>query len=147
MAVMPLFPKTKMADARKQSVTGTHWPREPQGQYSKLRPPLQFRPAFLEPTLWQECSINMLIFQHSLSFHIFTYSLQCDFQKERYHSLISTKTNILPQKCICHATILLLVIPFRWDFFQLQKQQKFRQFPKERNKQNGRRHIPPNIHY
>ena len=48
MALMPLVPETKMADARKQSVSGTHWPGEPRGQYSKLHPPLQFRPAFLE---------------------------------------------------------------------------------------------------
>ena len=38
---------------------------------SKLRPPLQFRPAFLEPTPWQVFSINTLIFQHSLSFSHF----------------------------------------------------------------------------
>ena len=99
---------------------------------------LQFRPAFLEPTPWQEFSINTLIFQHSLFFTFPltgpTHSLQCDFQKEYYHSLISANCSIPPQKCICHATILLLVTPFRWDFFQLQKQQKFRQTT-ERKKQ------------
>ena len=47
---MPLVPETKMADARKQSVSRTHWPGEPRGQCSKLRPQLQCRPAFLEPT-------------------------------------------------------------------------------------------------
>ena len=73
MAVMPLVPETKMADAHKQSVSGTHWPGEPHGQCSKLRLPLQFRPAFLEPTTRREFSINMLIFQHSFSFHIFSY--------------------------------------------------------------------------
>ena len=50
MAVMPLVAETKMANARKQSVSGTHWPGEPHGQCSKLRPLLQFRPAFLDPT-------------------------------------------------------------------------------------------------
>ena len=50
MAIMPLVPETKMADARKKSVSGTHWPGELRGQCSKLRHPLQFRPAFLEPT-------------------------------------------------------------------------------------------------
>ena len=64
MDVMPLVPKTKMADARKQSVSGTHWLGEP-------HPPLQFRPVFLEPTPWQVFSINTLIFQHSLSFSHF----------------------------------------------------------------------------
>ena len=31
MDVMLLVPETKMADARKQSVSGTHWPGEPRG--------------------------------------------------------------------------------------------------------------------
>ena len=136
---MPLVPEIKMADARKQSVSGTHWPVEPCGQCSKLHLQLQFRLAFLEPTPWQEFCINTLIFQHPLSFSTFlltgpTHSFQCDFQREHYHSLISTNSSIPPQKCICHATILLLVTPFRWDFFQLQKQQKFRHTT-ERNKQ------------
>ena len=68
---MPLVPETKMADARKQSVSGTHWPGEPRGHCSKLRPLLQLRPAFLEPTPWQEFSINTLIFRLSLSFSHF----------------------------------------------------------------------------
>ena len=46
---MPLVSETKMVDARKQSVSGTSWPEEPRGQCSKLRPLLQFPPAFLEP--------------------------------------------------------------------------------------------------
>ena len=68
---MPLAPETKMVDTRKHSVFGIHWPGEPHGQFSKLRPPFQFRPAFLEPTPWQAFSINTLIFQHSLSFSHF----------------------------------------------------------------------------
>ena len=47
---MPLVPETKMADTRKQSVSGIHWPGEPRGYCLKLRPQLQFRPTFLEPT-------------------------------------------------------------------------------------------------
>ena len=43
---MPLVPETKMADARKQSVSGTHWPGELRDPCSKLRLQLQFRPAF-----------------------------------------------------------------------------------------------------
>ena len=31
MDVMPLVSETKMADARKQSVSETHWPGEPRG--------------------------------------------------------------------------------------------------------------------
>ena len=32
MGVMLLVPETKMADARKYSVSGNYWPREPRGQ-------------------------------------------------------------------------------------------------------------------
>ena len=135
MDVMPLIPETKMADARKQSVSGTHWPGEP-----KTTSALQFRPAFLQSTPWQEFSINtsssntLSLFTFSLTEPI--HSLQCDFQREHYHSLISTNSSQPPQKYICHATILLLVTSFRWDFFQLLKQQKFRQIT-ERQKQTG----------
>ena len=31
MDLISLVPKTKMADARKQSVSRTHWPGEPHG--------------------------------------------------------------------------------------------------------------------
>ena len=68
-----------------------------------------------------------------------THSLLWDFQREHYHSLISTNSSQPPQICIRHANILCLVTSFRWDFFQLQKQQKFCQTTK-RNKQHGRRH-------
>ena len=50
MDVMPLVPETKMVDARKQSISGTHWPEGPRGWCLKLRPLFQFRPTFLEPT-------------------------------------------------------------------------------------------------
>ena len=112
MAIMPLVPETKMADTRKQSVSGTHWPRELRGQCSKLRPPLQFRPAFLEPTPWQEFSINTLIFQHSFTFPLPERTLWLSFSTNSSQSL---------QKCIRHANILLHFIPFRWDFFSASK--------------------------
>ena len=31
IAVMPLVPEKNMADTRKHSVSGTHWPGEPRG--------------------------------------------------------------------------------------------------------------------
>ena len=37
---MQLVPETKMADARKYSVSGNHWPGEPRGQCLKLHPHL-----------------------------------------------------------------------------------------------------------
>ena len=46
MGVMPLVPETKMADTRKQSTSGTHWPGEPRSQCLKLRPHLNFVPRF-----------------------------------------------------------------------------------------------------
>ena len=42
MGGMPLVPETKMADARKYSVSGNHWPEEPRDHCLKLRPPLNF---------------------------------------------------------------------------------------------------------
>ena len=81
----------------------------------------QFRPTLLESTPRQEFSISTLIFQHSFSFSIFylpylptpplgqdmtqgqfftgpTYSLQCDFHREHYHSLISTNSSLRQYK-------------------------------------------------
>ena len=46
MGVMPLAPKTKMADTHKQSVSGNYWPGEPHGQCLKLHPHLNFLPCF-----------------------------------------------------------------------------------------------------
>ena len=71
---MPLVPETKMVDVNILISLGNLLAgREPRGLCLKLRPQLQFRPAFLEPITWQEFSMNTLIFQHSPSFHIFTY--------------------------------------------------------------------------
>ena len=42
---MPLVPTTKMADARKYSVSGNHWPGEPH-DLLKTTSPFEFRPAF-----------------------------------------------------------------------------------------------------
>ena len=41
---MQLVPETKMADARKYSVSGNHWPGEPRDHCLKLRPHLNFVP-------------------------------------------------------------------------------------------------------
>ena len=130
------------------------------------REPLARRTTWLVPKTTSAVSISSCVFgadsmtrifykyAHLPTFLLFftflltgpTHSLQFDFQREHYYSLYSTNGSIPTQKCIYHTTILLLITPFRRDFFQLQKQQKFRQTT-ERNKQYGRRHIPPNIHY
>ena len=47
MGGMPLVPEIKMADARKYSASGNHWPGEPRDQCLKLRPHLNFVPRFL----------------------------------------------------------------------------------------------------
>ena len=46
MDVMPLVSETKMADTRKHSVLGTHWPGEAHGHCSNLRPPFNFVSRF-----------------------------------------------------------------------------------------------------
>ena len=63
-----------------------------------------------------------------------THSLQYDFQREPYHSLVSTNSCIPPQKGIFHTTILLLVTPFWWDFFSFKNKRNFVKPPKETNK-------------
>ena len=94
---MPLVHETKMADARKYSVSGNHWPGEPRGQCLKLRPHLNFVPRFLEPTTWQVFSINTSSSNSLPLFHISltgpTHSLQCDFLREYYHSFQLTAVN------------------------------------------------------
>ena len=130
---MSLLPETKMVDARKHSVSGTHWSGEPHGQCLKICPHFNF----MEPTLWHVFSKNALSSNTLSLFHISfiepTNSLQCDFLREHYHSLISTNSRQPPQKCIRHTNSLFLIILCRWDFFQPRKQ-KFRRTT-ERNKQ------------
>ena len=87
---------------------------------------LQFRPAFLELTLWRVFSINTLIFQHSLSlshFHLQgpTHSLQCDFQREHYHSLISTNSSQPPEKMYTSCKHSLTCCIFSVRFFSTSK--------------------------
>ena len=122
---MPLVPETKVAETRKQSVSGTHWSGEPRGYCLKLSPLLQFRPAFLEPTPRKEFSINALIFLHSLLFTFShtrpTHSLQCDFRRENYHSLISTNSSIPPQKMYTPCNHSLTCYTFLVRFFPASK--------------------------
>ena len=42
----------------------------------------------------------------------------------------------LQQKCICHATILLILTPFRWDFFYSKNNWNFVEPQKETNSRN-----------
>ena len=55
---MPLVPTTKLADARKYSGSGNHWPGEHRDQCLKLRPHLNFVLRFLEPIPRHVFSIN-----------------------------------------------------------------------------------------
>ena len=152
MVVMPFVPETKMADARKQSVSGAHWLGEPRGQRSKLRPPLQFRPTFLEPTPCQEFSINTPIFQHSLSFHIFylqgQHTLSCVVSRENTITLSFQLTAVYCHKNI-YATqpFFYLLHLFGEIFFSFKSNRNFVKPPKETNKEHGRRHDPSYIHY
>ena len=124
---MPLVPKTKMANAHKQLVSGNHWPGEPRDQCLKLRPHLNFVPRFLESTPRHVFSINTSSSNTLSLFHIFTCrtnTLSPVGLPERILSL----SHIYQQpsnatKCIGHANIPFLSIPCLWDFFQSRKQQ------------------------
>ena len=124
---MPLVPETKMADARKLSVSGNHWPGEPRDQCLNLRPHLNFVLRFLEPIPRHVFSINTSSSNTLPLFPIFTCranTLSPVWLPERILSL----SHIFQQpsnatKCICHADIPFLSIPCRWDFFQPRKQQ------------------------
>ena len=137
---MPLVPETKMADVGKQS-------REPIGQENHVVSAqnydhnFNFHLRFLEPTLWQEFSLNTLIFQHSPSFSQFHSESQhtslSHFHLQGQHTLssVTSRENTLtesthpfflpltsssqpPRKYILHAAILFLVILFRWNFIK-----------------------------
>ena len=149
---MPLVPETKMADARKKSVSGTHWPREARGQCSKLRPQLHFRPAFLEPTPWQVFSINTLIVQHSLSFSHFhlqgQHTLSSVTSRENTITLSFQLTAVHRHKNVyAMQSFFYLLHLFGEIFYLFKNNRNFVKPLKERNKQHGRRHVPPNIHY
>ena len=62
---MPLDPTTKMADARKYSVSGNHWPGEPR-DLLKTKPAFEFRPAFFGAD-----SKTRIFYKHSISFSQF----------------------------------------------------------------------------
>ena len=64
MGGMPLFPETKMADARKYSVSGNHWPGEPRDQCLKVRPHLNFAPRSV---FWSRIFYKYFVFKHTLS--------------------------------------------------------------------------------
>ena len=142
---MPLVPETKMADARKQPVSG-----EPHGQYLKQHPPLQFHPAFLEPTPWHEFSKNTLIFQRSLSLSHFY--LQGQHTLSSVTSRENTITLLFQLKAVYRHKNVYATQPFSYllhlfskIFFSFKNHRNFVKPPKERNKQHGRRHVPPDI--
>ena len=69
---MPLVPETKIADARKQSVLGTHWAWRTTWLVPKTTSSFEFRPAFLEPTSLHVFSIITASSNTLSLFHIFT---------------------------------------------------------------------------
>ena len=80
MAVMPLVPETKMAEVGKLINLGNLLARKTTWLVLTNTFATSILCRILEPTAWQRWSINILIFQHSFSFH-------CDFQREHSHSL------------------------------------------------------------
>ena len=118
---MPLVPETKMADARKYSVSGNHWPGEPPDQCLKLRPRLNFVLRFLEPTPRHVFSINTSSSNTLSLFLIFSCranTLSPVWLSERTLSLslIHQQTSNAT-KWIGHANTPFLSIPCQWDFF------------------------------
>ena len=139
MAVMPLVPKTKMADVGKLISLGNLLARKTTwlvlttmsatsilsrvfGAYcmTKIVYKYSHLPTLILFPLWlPERTLSLSPFQLTASTHS--------------SFLYLTSSSQLPRKCIRHATILFLVILFWWDFFQPQTQ-KFHQTT-ERNKQ------------
>ena len=124
MGGMPLVSETKMADARKYSVSVNYWPGEPRDQCLKLRPHLNFVPRFLEPIPRHVFSINTSSSNTLPLFHIFTCranTLSPVWLPERilslslFHQQPSNAT-----KWISHASIPFLRIPCLWDFSSLE---------------------------
>ena len=135
MAVMPLVPKTKMADVSKliclrkttrlvltttsetsilSRVFGAYCMTKIVYKYSHL-PTLTLFPLWLPERILSLSPFRLTESTHSSSF------------------LHLTSSSQPPRKCILSATILFHVILFRWDFFQ-PRIRKFRQTT-ERNKQ------------
>ena len=64
---MPLVPATKMADARKYSVSGNHWPGEPRNLL-KTTSTFEFRPAFFGADSKIHIFYKYVVFKHPISF-------------------------------------------------------------------------------
>ena len=73
MDVMPLVPETKMADVSILISLGKLLARRTTWLMPKTTFTTSISSRVFGANIWQEFSINTLIFQHSPSFHIFTY--------------------------------------------------------------------------
>ena len=71
MGGMPLVPETKMADARKYSVSGNHLTGEPHDQSLKLRSHLNFVLRFWSRFQDKYFFNKYFVFKHSFSFSQF----------------------------------------------------------------------------
>ena len=148
---MPLVPETKMADVGKLISLGNLLARKT----TWLVLTTTSATSILSCVFGAYCMTRIVYkYSHLLTlilFHIFTYrvnillavwlpertlSLSQFRLTESTHSssfLHLTSSSQPPQKCILVATILFLVVLFRWDIFQA-RTQKFRQTT-ERNKE------------
>ena len=140
MAIMPLVPKTKMADVSKLISLGNLLVRKT----TWLMLTTTSTTSILSRVFRAYCMTKIVYkYSHLPTLILFplwlpekTLPLSPFRLTESTHSssfLHLTSSSQLPQKCILSATILFLVIHFRWDFFQPQTQ-KLRQTT-ERNKQ------------
>ena len=150
---MPLVPKTKMADVGKLISLGNLLARK--ATWLVLT---TMSATLISSRVFGAYCMTRIVYKYSylptlILFHIFTYRVNTLFPlwlsertlslspfrlTESTHSssfffLHLTSSSQPPRKCLLHATILFLVILFRWDFFQ-PRTQKFLQTT-ERNKQ------------
>ena len=146
MAVLPLVPKTNMADVGKLISFGNLLVMKVMCLCSQLRPQLWFCSVHLVPTAWREL---LLVFQALTLSHFslteIAHSLHLNLQ--RPHTLFLLHFDFqqsTPRKCTHSAIFFFLVRPFRLELLQprTQQPQKFYQTPKETKNQHGRRHMP-----
>ena len=69
---MPLVPTTKMADARKYSISGNHWPGEPR-DLLKTTSAFEFRSAFFGADSKTRIFYKYIVFKHAISFSQFLF--------------------------------------------------------------------------
>ena len=156
MAVIPLFPKTKMVDVGKViSLENLLVRKVTWFVLTMTSASLILSGAFGAGYMTRIANIYSclprtlsLSLTHILTYRESTLSLHFRLPETAWPCQLIRHNSIrIKWVCINSATFFFPVLPFRLDLFQLRTQpQKFRQTPKETNNQHGRRQVPPRIH-